>query len=180
MKVLFGLAAALVLIGLPAAVFAQAPPPGSYRESCRDVRIQGTTLTAVCRKANGRGEQLTALNVEHCVGDIGNNNGQLQCNGGRPAAPLPPPTRQGAAPVYPGPGYPPPPGYAALGYGPPGYGPPPRYGEEQAYRERCERLGHEEREIRERLGYTPYGEERERLEHHLGEVRAEREQCERR
>jgi len=127
-------------------------------------------LTALCRRAHGRGEQLTALNIAHCVGDIGNNNGQLTCSGGPPAAPLPP--RQGPGPGYPGPGYSPAPGYPA-----PGYPLPPRYSEDHGYYERCEGLRHEERELRNRLAYTPYGEERERLQYRLGRVRAEREQC---
>ena len=167
---LFGVAA---LTGLSLAAYAQAPPPGSYQQSCRDVRMQGSTLTAVCRRANGRGDQPTALNVAHCVGDIGNNNGQLICNGGQPIA-VPQP-RQGAAPPYPPPGYAPGPGYSAPGYGPP----PPRYGDEQAYWERCQRLRDEEREISERLAYTPYGEERERLQYRLGQVHEEGEQCRR-
>ena len=136
--------------------------------------MQGSTLTAVCRRSHGRGEQVTALNVAHCVGDIGNNNGQLVCNGGQPAAP--PPPRQAPAPGgYSGPRYAPPPGYPAQGYAPP----PPRYGEEQGYRERCEGLRHEEHELRDRLAYTPYGDERERLQYRLGRVQAEREQCRR-
>jgi hypothetical protein len=173
--------AALALAGLAVSAYAQAPPSGSYQHSCRDIRMQGTTLTAVCQRARGRGEQLTALNVARCVGDIGNDNGQLQCTGGQPAAPVQPPLRQGPAPGYPLPGYAPSPGYApAPGYPAPGYGPPPRYGEEQAYRERCEGLRHEEQELRDRLAYTPYGEERERLQYRLGQVNAERRQCWRR
>src|SRR6266446_8731260 len=105
-----------------------------YANLLGHIRMQGTTLTAVCRRAGGRGEQLTALNVARCVGDIGNNNGQLQCNGGRPAAPTPP--RQGAAPGYLGPGYQPSPG---TGYPPPGYGPDYGRSEAQAFREHCER-----------------------------------------
>jgi hypothetical protein len=175
-KRIIGLCGAIALAGLCFAAYAQTPPPGSYRGSCRDIRMHGATLTAVCRRANGRGDRLTALNIAHCVGDIGNNNGYLQCNGGQPAAPLPPPPRQGAAPPYPAPGYPVPPAYPA-----PGYGPPPRYGysEEQAYREQCERLRHEEHELRDRLGYTPYGAERERLQYRLGQVHTEREHCRR-
>jgi CVNH domain-containing protein len=169
MRVALGLLAALALAGPSVTAYAQAPPPGSYQQSCRDIRMQGTTLTAVCRRAGGRGEQLTALNVARCVGDIGNNNGRLQCVGGQPA-PLPP--RQGGAPVYPGPGYPPQPGYPA-----PGYAPPPTYGQEQALREHCERLRDAEHDLRDRLAYTPYGEERERLQYRLGQIHAEREQC---
>jgi hypothetical protein len=91
---------------------------------------------------------------------------------------VPPPSREAQAPVYPGPGYAPPPGgYPAPGYAPP----PPRYGEEHGYRERCEHLRHEEHELRDRLAYAPYGEERERLQYRLGQVHTEREQqCPRR
>jgi hypothetical protein len=174
-KIVSGLLGAAVLAGLAFAANAQGLPPGSYQQSCRDFRMQGGTLTAVCRRANGRGDQPTALNVTHCVGDIGNNNGQLVCNGSRSAAPAPPPSRQAETAPYPAPGYAPPPGYPT-----PGYAPPPRYGEEHGYRERCEGLRHEEHELRDRLAYTPYGEERERLQYRLGRVRAEREQCWRR
>jgi CVNH domain-containing protein len=142
----------------------QGLPPGSYQQSCRDFRMHGSTLSAVCRRAHGRGEQPTALNVAHCVGDIGNNNGQLVCNGGQPAAPPPP--------GYSSPGYSGPPGYTG-----PGYGPPPRYSEGRGYRERCEGLRREEHELRDRLAYTPYGEERERLQYRLGRIHAEREEC---
>ena len=175
MKPAFGLVGAAALAGLAFAAYAQGLPPGSYQQSCRDFRMQGGTLTAVCRRANGRGDHLTALNVAHCVGDIGNNNGQLVCNGGRPAASVPPPPREAQAAPYPAPGYAPPPGYPN-----PGYAPPPRYGEEHGYRERCEGLRHEEHELRNRLAYTPYGEERERLQYRLGQVHNEREQCRRR
>ena len=171
MKIVSGLFAA----GLAFAANAQGLPPGSYEQSCRDFRMQGGTLTAVCRRANGHGDQLTALNVTHCVGDIGNNNGQLVCNGGRPVASVPPPLREAQTAPYLAPGYSPPPGYPT-----PGYAPPPRYGEEHGYRERCEGLRHEEHELRNRLAYAPYGEERERLQYRLGQVHNEREQCRRR
>jgi CVNH domain-containing protein len=175
-KSLFGLLGAVVVAGLGFVANAQGLPPGSYQQSCRDFRMNGSTLTAVCRRAHGRGEQATALNVAHCVGDIGNNNGQLLCNGGQPATPAPPRTAQGAGPGYPGPGYAPGPGYPGPGYAPP----PPRYGDGQGYREHCERLRYEEHELRDRLGYTPYGEERERIQYRLGQVRSERERCWRR
>jgi hypothetical protein len=103
-------------------------------------------------------------------------NGQLVCNGGRPAAPAPPLPQQAETAPYPAPGYAPAPGYPAAGYAP-----PPRCGEEHGYRERCEGLRHEEHELRDRLAYAPYGEERERLQYRLGQVHTERErQCPRR
>ena len=166
MKIVLGLFAGVILAVASSATYAQAPP-GSYRESCRDIRMQGPTLTALCGRANGRGEQLTALNVAHCVGDIGNNNGNLVCNGGRPSRPVPSPSEAQYAPGAP--------------YPAPGYAPPPRYGQEHGYWERCEHLRHEEHELRDRLAYAPYGEERERLHYRLGQVHAEREQqCPRR
>jgi len=105
-KTAFGrLGVAMLLVSFGFSAYGQGLPPGSYQQSCRDFRMQGSTLTAVCRRSHGRGEQLTALNITRCVGDIGNNNGHLICNGGQPAAPPPP------APAYAGPGYSPGPGY---------------------------------------------------------------------
>ena len=66
------------------------------------------------------------------------------------------------------------------GYPPPGYGPGERWRVEQVFREHCERLENAEHEIRDRLAYTPYGEERERLQYRLGEIHQERERCWRR
>jgi hypothetical protein len=149
MKGRSALMAGIAFLGLSLSAQAQVPQ-GSYLRTCTDIRMEGRTLVAVCRRADGR-EQRTALtDIERCNGDIGNNNGVLQC----PRGPA-------------GPGYPPPP------YPPP----PPRYGEDREYWERCERWGHEEHEIFERLRYTPPGEERERLEHRLHEVRDAREWC---
>jgi len=102
----------IALAGLSIPAYAQALPPGSYQQSCGNIGMQGTTLIATCRAADGQSVQ-TALNVANCVGDIGNNNGQLQCNGGQP-------------PAYPGTGYPSGYGAAGPGYASPGYGPPPR------------------------------------------------------
>jgi CVNH domain len=166
MKTVFGLVAGVILATASSPAFAQAAPPGSYQESCRDIRMHGPNLTALCRRSSGRGEQPTALNLAHCVGDIGNSNGNLVCNGGQPRPVLPPSQVQYA----PGPGY----------YPPPGYAPPPHYGEEHAYRQRCEHLRHEEHELRDRLAYVPYGPEREQIQYRLGQVRAERERCPRR
>jgi outer membrane protein assembly factor BamB len=68
------------------------PPPGSYTGSCREQTMNGTILTANCQRANGAW-QPTALNVAQCVGDIGNHNGNLGCQGGRPASPSPAPPK---------------------------------------------------------------------------------------
>jgi hypothetical protein len=66
---------------------AQSVPQGSYRTSCTDVRVGDRTLTAVCRIADGREQRTSLTDVNRCVGDIGNDNGALSCNHGRPMAP---------------------------------------------------------------------------------------------
>jgi hypothetical protein len=143
------LMAVIAFLSLPLSAYAQVPQ-GSYLRTCTDPRVEGRTLVAVCRRVDGR-EQRTALaDIEHCIGDIGNNNGVLQCNRG-PVGPEHPPA------PYPAPA--------------------PRYGEGREYWEHCERLEHAQRELFERLQYTPPGEERERLEHRLREVHEERESC---
>lgn len=163
MKRIGGLLAALALAGLSCPAFAQAPPPGSYQRSCSDIRVQGRTLTAVCRDAKGRARQ-TALDISHCAGDIGNSNGQLRCNGGRAIAP------SSGPPAYAGPGYP------APGYPPSGYSSPPD-GQGGGYHEHCEALRHEAHELYQRLERTPYGEHRENLEDRLREVNYQRQEC---
>jgi hypothetical protein len=108
MKIAFGAPAALLLasIAWSAPAEAQGVPGGSYLQSCGEVGMQGDTLFAVCRTMDGRGQRAQLPAVSQCVGDIGNNNGNLNCNY---AGAGPPPGQQ----PY---GQQPPPGY---GYGPP-------------------------------------------------------------
>jgi hypothetical protein len=143
MKIALGLVAAVVLGGVSFSACAQAPQ-GSYLGSCTNIRMEGRTLTAVCRRADGREQRAALGDVNQCIGDIGNNNGVLQCNRGQAPAPG---YGQAPAPGYgqaPAPGYgygqAPAPGYAP-GYGQapapgytPGYGqaPAPGYGYGQA------------------------------------------------
>lgn len=77
------LGGALVLSTMaPGSVLAQgygAMPAGSYQQSCTNVRVRGTTLTASCTN-NGGQRVRSSLNVNSCTGaDIGNVNGQLTC-----------------------------------------------------------------------------------------------------
>ncbi len=156
-----GALAAIVLAGIawwgPAQ--AQAIPQGSYLQSCGDAVMRGDTLIATCRRVDG-GMQRTALSwADRCVGDIGNNNGVLQCNyaDGRPG--------YGRVVGGPGPGYPPP-GYAA---------PAPGYAGERW--EECQRLRHRAEELRERLRYERDPPDRARIEYRLHEIRERLERC---
>ena len=59
---------------------AQGSPQGSYLQTCTDVRVQGDALVATCRTADGRGQRSSLAGFKRCIGDIGNNNGVLECN----------------------------------------------------------------------------------------------------
>lgn len=77
------LAAAFLLICsilLALAPPAAAQPRGSYLRSCRDVAMRGDSLLAVCRRINGRWQPTRLDRVRGCIGDIGNDDGNLVCN----------------------------------------------------------------------------------------------------
>lgn len=165
---LMAIAAALlgaIACSHPAA--AQRIPPGSYQRSCTDIGIWGAdTLVATCRTRDGGALRTGLPGAYRCVGDVGNNNGVLQCTlaGGRQA--------RGYAMGGPAPGGPPP--YAAPGpYAAP---PPPGYGREEAG-ERCRRLRHRAEELRYARDRAFGPEERERIEYRLHEVRERLREC---
>jgi hypothetical protein len=54
-------------------------PPGSYIATCRDVRLQGTTLYATCNDGKDHWLSASLRDVEKCNGDIANQNGALRC-----------------------------------------------------------------------------------------------------
>jgi hypothetical protein len=113
MKIGFGALAALLLAGIAwsAAAQAQGVPQGSYLQSCGNVGIQGDTLVANCRTADGRDRRAALNAVSRCVGDIANNNGNLQCNQGGGGQ------SYGQQPSQPGYGSQLQPGYGAQPYG---------------------------------------------------------------
>lgn len=58
-------------------------PGGTYMQSCGSVRMEGSTLVAVC-KGNRNSRFETSLDVSRCGrSDIGNDYGTLQCSGAR-------------------------------------------------------------------------------------------------
>lgn len=54
-------------------------PPGSYIATCRDVRLQGTTLYATCNDGKDHWLSASLRDVQKCSGDIANQNGALRC-----------------------------------------------------------------------------------------------------
>ena len=75
---LAGLLFAVLSWGQPA--LAQGLPPGSYLRTCGNVYLQGDTLIATCRRADGYAQQTSLPAVQSCIGDVGNANGNLTCN----------------------------------------------------------------------------------------------------
>ena len=53
-------------------------PPGSYRDSCRDVSVKGRQLSARCRRKSGEWRD-TQLDMSRCRRPIGNDDGHLTC-----------------------------------------------------------------------------------------------------
>jgi hypothetical protein len=120
-----------VAVGLWATQAAAQMPSGSYAQSCRDIRFDGYTLSALCNAMQGP-PQRTTIRADQCPAGIFNSNGQLVCE----RAP------QGG-------------GGQRYGRGEPGYGggPPPYDRGERGYRG-----GYEE--PRGGYGPPPYREER--------------------
>lgn len=54
-------------------------PRGSYVETCRHIRMRGDSLTAQCETMSGRWVHSTLNDVDRCVGEVVNDDGQLQC-----------------------------------------------------------------------------------------------------
>jgi hypothetical protein len=55
-------------------------PKGSYKNTCKDIRLDGDYLRAKCEKRNGVWNN-TKIKYNKCSGDIWNDNGELACNG---------------------------------------------------------------------------------------------------
>jgi CVNH domain len=54
-------------------------PPGSYISTCKDVRMQGTTLLASCNNGKELFVNAELRDAHKCSGDITNHEGKLQC-----------------------------------------------------------------------------------------------------
>lgn len=65
---------------------AQDIPPGTYRDSCRSIKMHHDSLQARCKTSQGNWVRTSLNDADRCVGDITNVEGQLTCNknGGPP------------------------------------------------------------------------------------------------
>src|SRR5215468_6820786 len=55
-------------------------PLGSYQQTCRDIKLRGDSLRAKCETTRYQWVRTQLDDVDRCVGDITNINGQLTCN----------------------------------------------------------------------------------------------------
>jgi CVNH domain len=55
-------------------------PPGSYMATCKDIRLQGTTLHASCNNGKDRWVSAELRDAHKCSGDISNHEGALRCS----------------------------------------------------------------------------------------------------
>lgn len=54
-------------------------PNGSYRQTCRNIDVDGRDLEAECADRRGRYGDTRLSNYRNCNGDIGNDDGELRC-----------------------------------------------------------------------------------------------------
>ena len=73
---------AALALGLGVAITCQAQPGGSYRQTCRDVSVNGSTLRATCQDQGGNWRNTELRDFDRCGGEIQNLNGNLSCSGG--------------------------------------------------------------------------------------------------
>jgi hypothetical protein len=80
MKIITTVMAVAIIAHCSGSAQAQGTPQGSYLQTCTDVRIEGNALSATCRGTGNRKQRSSLAGFQRCAGDIGNNNGVLQCN----------------------------------------------------------------------------------------------------
>ena len=54
-------------------------PPGSYIATCKDVKLQGSMLSATCNDGKDHWRDTFLRDANKCNGDIANQNGNLRC-----------------------------------------------------------------------------------------------------
>lgn len=69
------------LNGVLTCVVNEVIPPGSYMATCKDIRVQGTTLYASCNDGSNKDRWIDARmrDAHKCSGDISNYHGELRC-----------------------------------------------------------------------------------------------------
>lgn len=74
-----GIAVLALMIGGPW-LNCSAQPGGSYRQTCKDIGVRGSSLRAQCKDANNQWHETRLDDYQRCHGDIQNIDGRLACN----------------------------------------------------------------------------------------------------
>jgi hypothetical protein len=78
-SIVLGLMIASGVAALATPALAQRPA-GTFEATCRNTQVSGDALTAECRDMHG-GYRISTIPYRQCHGDIGNNDGVLNCSG---------------------------------------------------------------------------------------------------
>ena len=81
MRYISALAVAVLALVFGTATPAVAQPGGSYRQTCRNIGVRGSTLYAECQNTGGGWQSTQLRDYNRCRGEIQNINGSLQCTG---------------------------------------------------------------------------------------------------
>jgi len=81
MRYMSALAVALLALVFGIATPAVAQPGGSYQQTCRNISVRGSTLSADCQNTGGGWQSTQLRDYNRCRGEIQNINGSLQCTG---------------------------------------------------------------------------------------------------
>jgi hypothetical protein len=66
--------------GANAASTAPSQPTGSYTDTCRDIRMRGNTLHAICKSLDGHEAPTSLHDANRCSDGVANLNGILSCD----------------------------------------------------------------------------------------------------
>jgi hypothetical protein len=78
----------LSVLARTVAALAADPPPGTYLESCSAAKVDGESLVATCKRADGTEQPASLADYKKCTGDIWSIDGVLGCSqGAAPAGP---------------------------------------------------------------------------------------------
>ena len=81
MRYMSALAVAILALVFGTATPGVAQPGGSYQQTCRNINVRGSTLSAECQNTGGGWQSTQLRDYNRCRGEIQNINGSLQCTG---------------------------------------------------------------------------------------------------
>lgn len=72
-------AAGIAVVSLNSVSEAASAPNGSYKKSCKDIKVSSAGISAVCKTSSGTWKKTSLSSHGFPCGDIENDNGELIC-----------------------------------------------------------------------------------------------------